>query len=78
MSVLLREKPVAKAKASKGKPVKYIPAKIGEEAVHLAKIAASFKGMTLADYVTPVVRDVARRDIDAEHAKMKRSEGEPK
>ena len=31
--------------------------------------------MTLADYVTQVLQEAAKRDIDAEHAKMKRSEG---
>ena len=42
MTTLTKDRAVAKAKPSKPKP-RYVPAKIGEEAVRLGKIAASFK-----------------------------------
>ena len=71
MATLTAGKRMAKAK---GERPKYVPAKIGAEAARLAKIAASFKDLSMAEYVTQVVEAAARRDIDAEHAKMKRGQ----
>lgn len=74
MTTATMEPPVAKARKVKGRPSearpKYVPAKINEEAVRLGKIAASFEGSTLADYVSRVVAEAALRDINAGHAKM--------
>jgi hypothetical protein len=41
-----------------------MPVRLGTEALEAAKIAASLKGMSLAEYATEVLREVANRDID--------------
>ena len=39
--------------------------------IKYGKIAASYKGMTLSDYVSSVVLESAKRDIEKGHAEMK-------
>lgn len=59
---------------------KDVPVRIDEEALKVAKIAASFKGITLKDYVSAALIEIAKRDIDQGYASMagKRSEKTPR
>jgi hypothetical protein len=41
-----------------------MPVRLGTEALEAAKIAASLKGMSLTEYATEVLQEVANRDID--------------
>ena len=41
--------------------------RIALDAVESAKIAAAYKGMTVMDYVTQLVRESAARDIEEGH-----------
>lgn len=41
-----------------------MPVRIGNEAIAAAKKAAGLKGLTLSDYVTGMVLEVANHDID--------------
>lgn len=43
---------------------KTMPVRLGHEAIEAAKIAASLKGMSLAEYATAVLLEMANRDID--------------
>jgi hypothetical protein len=43
---------------------KTMPVRLGYEAIEAARIAGSLKGMSLAEYATTVLLDVANRDID--------------
>jgi hypothetical protein len=56
MTTLIAGRPMAKRKD--------VVAKIDGEVLREAKIAAALKGMTLAEYLSEVVRVVAARDID--------------
>lgn len=41
-----------------------MPVRLGFEAIEAGKIAASLKGMSLAEYATEVLAEAAERDID--------------
>lgn len=41
-----------------------MPVRLGYDAIEAAKIAASVKGMSLAEYATMVLQEAAERDID--------------
>jgi hypothetical protein len=41
-----------------------MPVRLGHEAIEAAKIAASLKGMSLAEYATTVLLEMSNRDID--------------
>jgi hypothetical protein len=43
---------------------KTMPVRLGFEAIEAGKIAASIKGMSLAEYATAVLTEAANRDID--------------
>jgi hypothetical protein len=45
--------------------------KVDAEAVRIAKIAASFKDMSLAEYVSSLIVEHAPRDIDEGHSRLK-------
>lgn len=62
---LVAERPMAKDKDRKNTPVR-----IDDEALRLARIAASYKGMNLAEYVSAALLDAARRDIERGHAEL--------
>jgi hypothetical protein len=49
------------------KEVKTTSMRIGSDVTELAKIAASFKGLSIMEYVSEVVRAAALRDIDEGH-----------
>jgi hypothetical protein len=49
------------------KEVKTTSMRIGADVTELARIAASFKGQTIMEYVSEVVRAAAMRDIDEGH-----------
>jgi hypothetical protein len=42
-----------------------MPVRLTRDAIAAAKIAASFKGMTLSQYASTVLVEAANRDIDA-------------
>lgn len=48
-----------------------VTVKVDAEAVRIAKIAASFKDMTLAEYVSALILEHAPADIDAGHSELK-------
>jgi hypothetical protein len=62
------------ATMEKGK-VEATSVRIRIDAVEAAKIAASFKGMTVMDYVSDLVLETANRDI--EQGYQARSQGKP-
>jgi hypothetical protein len=43
---------------------KTMPVRLGLDAIEAGKIAASLKGMSLAEYATAVLRETANREID--------------
>jgi hypothetical protein len=45
--------------------------KMDADVVAKAKIAAAYKGKSLAEYLTELVRPLVVRDIEQEHARMK-------
>ena len=47
---------------------KNMPVRVAEESLKLARIAASYQGKTLADYVSDSLAEVAKRDIEQGHA----------
>jgi hypothetical protein len=47
-----------------------VTVKVDAEAVRIAKIAASFKDMTLAEYISALVMEHAPRDIDQGHTEL--------
>jgi hypothetical protein len=47
-----------------------MPVRIDEETLKWARIAASYKGLSVAEYVSRALLEVARRDIHEEHAKL--------
>jgi hypothetical protein len=65
-----------------------VPVKIDAEVVRVAKIAAAYKDMSLAEYISERLRPLVAEDIDREHEKRphrvatktsaKKSEGESK
>lgn len=56
-----------------------IPVKIDAVVVADARIAASYKGLSLAEYVSEVLRPIVLRDIEEGHAKkMKGQAPKPK
>ena len=55
------ERPMTE-KARRGMPIR-----IDERALEAAKIAASYKGMTVMDYASKVLLDAATRDIEDGH-----------
>jgi uncharacterized protein (DUF1778 family) len=67
MALLNAEQPMAKDR-------KNLPVRIDEESIKWGKIAASYKDMTLSDYVSEVVLEAARRDVELSHAEMTKVE----
>ena len=46
-----------------------VPVKIDAEVVRVAKIAAAYKDMSLAEYISERLRPLAAEDVEQEHAK---------
>jgi hypothetical protein len=64
-----------------------VPVKIDAEVVRVAKIAAAYKDMSLAEYISERLRPLVAEDVDREHEKRphqvpktraKKSDGEAK
>ena len=51
-------------------------AKIDAEVVADAKIVAAFRGVSLAEYLSEILRPAVTRDLEAEMAKRQRPRGE--
>jgi predicted HicB family RNase H-like nuclease len=68
MSVAVQEQPVARKKSSfdPGKRTD-TTVKLDKEVAEDAKIAASYKGLSVAQYVTEVLRPIVARDIEEGH-----------
>ena len=46
-----------------------VPIKIDAEVVHVARIAAAYKDMSLAEYISERLRPLVAEDVDREHSK---------
>jgi hypothetical protein len=46
-----------------------VPVKVDAEVVRVAKIAAAYKDMTLAEYISERLRPLVAEDVEHEHAK---------
>jgi hypothetical protein len=47
-----------------------VPVKVDADVIHVAKIAAAYKGLSLAEYLSETLRPIVSRDIESEHAKV--------
>ncbi len=55
-----------------------VTVKVDTEAVRVAKIAASFKNITLAEYISSLIMAHAPHDIDQGHSELSRGVVKPK
>ena len=64
-----------------------VPVKIDAEVIRVARIAAAYKDMSLAEYISERLRPLVSQDVEQEHAKRphampkaksKKSDGEVK
>ena len=57
-----------------------VPVKMDAEVVRVAKIAAAYKDMSLAEYISERLRPLASEDVEQEHAKRPHmpAKGKPK
>jgi uncharacterized protein (DUF1778 family) len=49
---------------------KNTPVRIDDESLRWARIAASYKGLTLADYVSEALLQAAKADVQRSHAEI--------
>jgi hypothetical protein len=49
---------------------KNMPVRLDDEAIRWAKIAASYKGQSLAEYASAALIEIAKRDVERSHAEM--------
>ena len=47
-----------------------VPVKVDADVIRVAKIAAAYKGLSLADYISETLRPIVSRDVESEHARM--------
>ena len=47
-----------------------VPVKVDADVVRVAKIAAAYKGLSLAEYLSETLRPIVFRDVESEHAKV--------
>lgn len=47
-----------------------VPVKVDSEVIRVAKIAAAYKGLSLAEYLSETLRSIVLRDVEQEHAKV--------
>jgi hypothetical protein len=47
-----------------------VPVKVDVEVIRIAKIAAAYKGLSLAEYLSETLRPIVSRDVEHEHAKV--------
>jgi uncharacterized protein (DUF1778 family) len=59
-------------------PEKTRPVRLTQDAMDLARIAASYRRETMSDYVCRVVIEAARRDIEQGHANLTQAKPKPK
>jgi hypothetical protein len=52
------------------KGVRTVPARLTEEAARWAKIASAYSGESLVDYVSRIVIERSRRDVESYHAEV--------
>jgi hypothetical protein len=55
-----------------------VPVKIDAEVIRVAKIAAAYKGLSLAEYLSETLRPIVSRDVEQEHAKVIPPSSRPK
>jgi hypothetical protein len=70
MSASTLERPMAKRNDT--------TVKVDTEAVRIAKIAASFKDMSLAEYISELIMEHAPHDINEGHSKLSAGGKAPK
>lgn len=56
---------------------KDVPVKVDEEVVRKARIAASYRGIPLAEYISETLRPIVDRDIEESHEKLRQKEPIP-
>jgi hypothetical protein len=54
------------------------PVKIDVEVLADARIAAAYKGLSLAEYLSEALRPIVLRDMEEGHAQRLKSPGKPK
>lgn len=54
------------------------PVKIDTVVLIEARIAAAYKGLSLAEYLSETLRPIVARDIEEQHAQRAKSAGKPK
>ena len=64
---LLAENPMAPER-------KNMPVRLNEEALKWARIAASYRGISLAEYASQALIEVAKRDVEQGHAAITKVE----
>jgi hypothetical protein len=47
-----------------------VPVKVDAEVIRIAKIAAAYKDMSLAEYISERLRPLVAEDVEREHAKQ--------
>ena len=47
-----------------------VPVKVDADVIRTAKIAAAYKGLSLAEYLSETLRPIVSRDVEHEHAKV--------
>ena len=47
-----------------------VPVKVDADVIRVAKIAAAYKGISLAEYLSETLRPIVSRDVESEHAKV--------
>jgi hypothetical protein len=47
-----------------------VAVKVDAEVIRVAKIAAAYKGLSLAEYLSQTLRPIVSRDVENEHAKV--------
>lgn len=47
-----------------------VPVKVDAEVIRVAKIAAAYKGKSLAEYLSDTLRPIVSQDVEQEHAKV--------
>lgn len=64
------ERTVAKKRTAKAPPeaAPYELTRVSSKALEVARIACAYEGMSLAEYLSRVILDVASRDADKGHA----------
>lgn len=73
MTLAIQENPMARKKTSKPEPRKDTTVKINQDVAALARMVASSRGVSLAEYLSGIVEPIARRDLESEYSRRQKS-----